>query len=149
MKWQGRLTPSTTLWEGTSLGQMPQGFQYWDAIGIDKLEKVWDAKGIVPFEHLQKEYKMHQSQWFKYRQLRHTLQRTISSDEETHEDSPLELRLHMGHMHCKAISLTYGMLMRNTQGTLEKLKARWKEDLGDLDGDDWQDTLGFPGLSTI
>ena len=89
------------------------------------------------------------TQWLKYRQLRHALQSRISPEEETQENSPLELRLLGTPMIRKSISLVYGTLMRYIQGDLTKLKAKWEKDVGELDEDDWRDALGYSATAVI
>ena len=49
----------------------------------------------------------------------------------------------------KSISLTYGTLMRNTQGDLKRLKVKWEKDVGDLDEEDWRDALGYLATAVI
>ena len=86
------------------------------------LAEAWDANGVVSFDHLRREYGMPITQWLRYNQLRSELQTRISQEEERQEESPLEIRLLSGQIRRKLISQTYGSLMRNTQGDLDKIK---------------------------
>ena len=65
IKWKGKLTEETPLWEGTILPQVLslQGFKSWDLIGITSLSHVLENGVLRTFQSLQEEYDLHKSQF--------------------------------------------------------------------------------------
>ena len=88
----------TPLSSGTRLAQVADlpGFQKWDLIGISTLGDVWEGSHIKSLEALRGEFTLHNSQFYRYLQLRYAQSSYRAELVEVPELSPLEVKLLMG-----------------------------------------------------
>ena len=58
LKWEGKLTEATPLWDTVSLGTLKTKIrsQGWDTIGISRLGDIWRGGEIIPWADLKAEY---------------------------------------------------------------------------------------------
>lgn len=72
------------------------------------------------------------------------LYKAILRDSVLQVSFPLEDRLLDDYLPEKAISLTYRKIVNHTPDAQEKIRAKWVDDLGDIDDDDWREALASP-----
>ena len=147
--WDKKLTLATPLWVGSWLSHTAnlQGFLGWDRIGISLLGDVVERGEIKSFSTLQEEFSLDNSQFFRYLQLRHTLQQYPSISRELEEFNPLEAKLLLGAMGRGGVSRLYRSLVINSPECFSPLRERWESYVGPLEEEDWREARMARGRS--
>lgn len=146
MGWNDKITQATPLWDTKRLGRLrnTKGFSKWDLIGISKVGDIWKKGNSIPFDQLQKDYRLAQTETFRYMQIKHALQKALPHEIQLPEASLLEDKVLTEHLRKKAISLIYKKIINNQPDPMVSLKDRWETDLGTLDETDCQEALAPP-----
>ncbi|XP_078506465.1 uncharacterized protein LOC144765829 [Lissotriton helveticus] len=146
MGWHDRLTLATPLWASERLGLLgrTKGFRNWDLIGISRIGDLWDSNGVKLFPSLQSTYELADTEYFRYLQVRHSLQENIPQGTVPPPASPLKDRLLDGHIQEHAISLVYKKLINNLPDLLHDLKRRREADGLEIDEEEWRFALASP-----
>ena len=146
LKWEGKLTQATPLWDTAALGNLRSMTRArgWDTIGISTLGEVWRNGGIVPWDELKSEYRLAPNEVFLYMQVRHALKARLPEEVALPETSPLEARLFSEYMPKKAISLTYRKILNNTPEAMPATRKKWTQDLGELTDEEWGAAVASP-----
>lgn len=123
------------------------GLRAWDLIDISLLGDIWSGNHIRTFKDLQIRYSLHNTQFYRYLQLRHALQSHITDGSSLPEYRPSEAQTLTGNLGKGGISCIYHSLVNNTPNALSRLRDKWEGWLGSLDDTDWRDALMAPGRS--
>lgn len=112
------------------------------------LGDIWSGNHIRTFKDLQIRYFLHNTQFYRYLQLRHALQSHITDGSSLPEYSPPEAQTLTGNLGKGGISCIYRSLVNNTPNALSRLRDKWEGWLGSLDDTDWGDELMTPRTIT-
>ena len=125
IKWHGKLTEESPLWEGTMMPQVAglRGFRRWDLIGISKIGHVTQNGIFKSFTDLSSEYGLHRSQFCKYLQLRHAITPYLAAQIDLPEHNPLEAKVLLTHIKAHKISHIYKTLVIHTPTLLHLLNS--------------------------
>ena len=104
---------------------------------------------VIPFETLQLQYQLAESQRYRYLQLQHTLMKYKDILQHLEDKTLLEYRLLSARMQRHMISQIYRTQFANSRPHLAELKERWEAYLGRLEDGGWEEACRYPGEVAI
>ena len=113
------------------------------------LGDVWGPGGFKTSSDLQHDFGLHNTQFYRYLQVRHALFSLLSSLDDLPDSNPLEFTVFLGPLGKGGISRLYKSLVLNSLGSLSTLQACCEGWVGELDGSDWRNACMFPRVAII
>lgn len=99
-------------------------FKLWKERGLDQLVKLYEGGTMESFEGLQSKYSLHQSQFYRYLQIRHYIPKNIQAPNESFLESILRQP-----MPKRFISCVYETLGLNSNCSTDRIRRQWQNDI--------------------
>lgn len=143
--------PFTPLWNNPRYPELQelQGFSPWRERGICFFPQIYEGTVLKTYEQLCKAFQLAPRGFYKYLQLRHALWTQQQTHSLAVSSSPLLMDVLRAENLKGLISRIYAELLSSVQDhTSLKCKSKWVEDIGDIDGDQWDMALeSVPAVS--
>ncbi len=114
-------------------------FQEWQRLGICRFKDLFIDNMFLPFEHLSRNFKIPNSHFFRYLQIRDFLRCQIPNFPVGPDSNIADSLLCLHPSHKGLISVIYSKLLGVRQAPLIKIKTAWEQDLNlSIPEDTWE-----------
>ena len=124
-------------------------FQLWHTKGIQFLFNLFSDGQFLQFSELCEAFTLHKSNFFRYLQVKHFVQKQFSSFPNIPKQNMLDQILSLPPWKKKIISILYKLINNFCPTSTEDIKKKWETDLGlNISNETWESILRrIPGSS--